>query len=106
MDIRGKNILMLGGSGLVGIAIARKLLPLRPARLAIAALRQDEAEEGVDTLRREPEAEGGHQAPTSCCSAVRVSSSSLVSSRACFRKVCQAGRRAIARSISGLLPGW
>lgn len=58
MDIRGRNILMLGGSGLVGIAIARKLLPLGPARLAIAALRQDEAEEGVDTLRREPGAEG------------------------------------------------
>jgi NAD(P)-dependent dehydrogenase (short-subunit alcohol dehydrogenase family) len=58
MDIQGRNILMLGGSGLVGIAIARKLLPLKPARLAIAALRQDEAEEGVDTLRRVPEAEG------------------------------------------------
>jgi hypothetical protein len=49
---------MLGGSGLVGIAIARKLLPLKPARLVIAALRQDESEEGVATLRREPDAEG------------------------------------------------
>ena len=58
MDIQGRNILMLGGSGLVGIAIARKLLPLRPARLVIAALRQDEAEEGVATLRPSPEAEG------------------------------------------------
>ncbi|MCL7972810.1 MAG: short-chain dehydrogenase [marine benthic group bacterium] len=58
MDIKGRNILMLGGSGLVGIAIARKLLPLKPARLVIAALRQDESEEGVATLRREPDAEG------------------------------------------------
>lgn len=58
MDIQGRNILMLGGSGLVGIAIGRKLLPLRPACLVIAALRQDEAEEGVATLRSSPEAEG------------------------------------------------
>jgi NAD(P)-dependent dehydrogenase (short-subunit alcohol dehydrogenase family) len=58
MDIKGRNILMLGGSGLVGIAIARKLLPLRPARLVIAALRRAEAEEGVDALGRLPESEG------------------------------------------------
>jgi len=58
MDINGRNILMLGGSGLVGIAIARKLLPLRPARLVIAALRRAEAEEGVATLRALPEAGG------------------------------------------------
>ena len=58
MDIRGKNILMLGGSGLVGIAMARKLLPLRPARLVIAALRREEAEEGIVTLRRGPDADG------------------------------------------------
>ena len=58
MDIRGKNILMLGGSGLVGIAIARKLLPLHPARLVIAALRREEAEEGIDTLQSSTDAEG------------------------------------------------
>jgi len=58
MDIQGRNILMLGGSGLVGIAIARKLLVLKPARLVIAALRQAEAEEGIATLRNTPEAEG------------------------------------------------
>jgi NAD(P)-dependent dehydrogenase (short-subunit alcohol dehydrogenase family) len=58
MDIDGRNILMLGGSGLVGLAIARKLMPLAPARLVIAALRRDEAEEGVATLREMPEAEG------------------------------------------------
>ena len=53
MDIQGRNILILGGSGLVGIAIARKLLPLGPARIVIAALRRDEAEEGVRTLQAE-----------------------------------------------------
>lgn len=58
MDINGRNILLLGGSGLVGLAIARKLLPLQPARLVIAALRRDEAEEGVAALRDDPHAEG------------------------------------------------
>ena len=58
MDIKGRNILMLGGSGLVGIAIGRKLLPLRPRRLVIGALRRAEAEEGVATLRETPESEG------------------------------------------------
>ena len=53
MDIQERNILILGGSGLVGIAIARKLLPLGPARIVIAALRRDEAEEGVRTLQAE-----------------------------------------------------
>jgi len=53
MDIQGRNILILGGSGLIGIAIARKLLPLAPARIVIAALRRDEAEEGVRTLQAE-----------------------------------------------------
>ena len=53
MDIQGRNILILGGSGLIGIAIARKLLPLTPARIVIAALRRDEAEEGVRTLQTE-----------------------------------------------------
>jgi hypothetical protein len=37
--------------------MARKLLPLRPARLVIAALRRDEAEEGVATLQQEPDSE-------------------------------------------------
>jgi NAD(P)-dependent dehydrogenase (short-subunit alcohol dehydrogenase family) len=63
MDIQGRNILMLGGSGLVGIAIARKLLPLGPARLVIAALRHDEAEEGVHTLRQIPQSEGVELVP-------------------------------------------
>ncbi|NNK47600.1 MAG: short-chain dehydrogenase [Gemmatimonadetes bacterium] len=58
MDIRGKTILMLGGSGLVGIAMARKLLPLKPACLVIAALRRDEAEEGIATLQRASDSEG------------------------------------------------
>jgi NAD(P)-dependent dehydrogenase (short-subunit alcohol dehydrogenase family) len=52
LDIRDSRILILGGSGLVGMAIARELLPLRPRALVISALTQREAEEGVDELRR------------------------------------------------------
>ena len=58
MDIRGKNILLLGGSGLVGLAIARDLLPHSPARVVIAALRRDEATDGADELSGHPDADG------------------------------------------------
>ena len=48
MDISGRRVLMLGGAGLVGRAIARQMLPFKPARLIVAALREDEAREGVE----------------------------------------------------------
>lgn len=63
MDIRGRTVLMLGGSGLVGLAIGRKLLPLGPKRLVIAALRRGEAEEGVATLAEERAADGVELVP-------------------------------------------
>ena len=43
--------MILGGSGLVGMAIARQVLRLGPARLVITALTEGEVREGVDTLR-------------------------------------------------------
>lgn len=51
MDIKGTRILILGGSGLVGLAAARELLPHHPAALVIAALTEGEAREGVEALR-------------------------------------------------------
>lgn len=57
MDIQDRSILLLGGSGLVGLAIARDLLPHRPRRLVIAALRRDEAEVGVRELAGHPDAD-------------------------------------------------
>lgn len=51
MDIKGSRILILGGSGLVGLAVARELFPHRPAALVIAALSEGEAREGVEVLR-------------------------------------------------------
>jgi NAD(P)-dependent dehydrogenase (short-subunit alcohol dehydrogenase family) len=53
MDIAGKNVLILGGSGLVGMAVARELLPLDPARLMITGLTRGEAEGAAAELRAE-----------------------------------------------------
>jgi len=53
VDIQGKHVLILGGYGLVGRAVAREMLPHRPARLVIASLRKFEAEEAVAQLKAE-----------------------------------------------------
>lgn len=50
MEIEGRRILILGGSGLVGLAVARRLLSRGPRTIVIAALREDEARDGVDAL--------------------------------------------------------
>ncbi|MDP2498008.1 MAG: hypothetical protein Q8W44_08520 [Candidatus Palauibacterales bacterium] len=54
MDIEGRNVLILGGTGLVGMAVARNLLEHRPARLGIAGLQEEDAREAVRTLSSEP----------------------------------------------------
>ena len=51
MEIRDTRILILGGSGLVGMAIARKMLEYQPSRLTITALTQPETEPGVAELK-------------------------------------------------------
>ncbi|HEX8274714.1 MAG TPA: hypothetical protein VF615_18930 [Longimicrobiaceae bacterium] len=58
MEIRGSRILLLGGSGLVGTALARQLLPFKPALVVVSGLTREEAEGGVAELAREPDAEG------------------------------------------------
>jgi NAD(P)-dependent dehydrogenase (short-subunit alcohol dehydrogenase family) len=50
MEIRGARVLILGGSGLVGMAIAREMLPLQPSRLIISGLTQAEADDAVREL--------------------------------------------------------
>ena len=47
MDIAGKHVLILGGYGLVGQAVARRLLPESPRRITLLSLRREEAEEAV-----------------------------------------------------------
>lgn len=53
MDIRGKSVLILGGYGLVGQAVARRLVREQPRALILLSLRREEAEEAVATLRAE-----------------------------------------------------
>jgi NAD(P)-dependent dehydrogenase (short-subunit alcohol dehydrogenase family) len=54
MDIRGRSVLILGGSGLVGMAVARELMPHAPALLAISGLTREEAEAAVAELEVDP----------------------------------------------------
>ena len=54
MDIRGRSVLILGGSGLVGMAVARELMPHAPALLAISGLTREDAEAAVAELERDP----------------------------------------------------
>jgi NAD(P)-dependent dehydrogenase (short-subunit alcohol dehydrogenase family) len=51
MDIQGKNILVLGASGLVGTAICRKLLSQQPACLVVVSRRKHKALETAQQLR-------------------------------------------------------
>jgi NAD(P)-dependent dehydrogenase (short-subunit alcohol dehydrogenase family) len=53
VDIENKNVLVLGGYGLVGMAVCRALIPHRPARIVVASLRKEESEEAVERLKGE-----------------------------------------------------
>ncbi|MFO1429358.1 MAG: hypothetical protein U1F76_04345 [Candidatus Competibacteraceae bacterium] len=53
MDIEGKNVLVLGGCGLVGIAVCRELLLQQPAVLSVASRRKEKAERAVRQLQTE-----------------------------------------------------
>lgn len=59
MDVQGRTILILGGAGMVGKAVCRRLLRERPARLIIASIDQQSAEQAAKQLQREtpPETE-------------------------------------------------
>lgn len=55
MDIKGSKVLVLGGPGLVGLAVCRELLieKRRPREIQIHSLREDEALQARDELARE-----------------------------------------------------
>ncbi len=57
MDIADRVVVILGGSGLVGSAIARRLIPMGPARIVVGGLWEEEAREAVDALRSVPGAD-------------------------------------------------
>ena len=53
MDIQDKTVLVLGGWGLVGMAVCRKFMDERPRRMIVTSLLEREARDAVDTLRTE-----------------------------------------------------
>ncbi len=54
MDIQGKHVMIFGGWGLVGRAIAKQILDAKPASLVVTSLRSNEAEEIENILRNYP----------------------------------------------------
>ena len=56
MELRNATALILGGSGLVGRAVARRLLDFAPKRIVITGLVRHDAEAAVRAL--EPHARG------------------------------------------------
>ena len=53
MEIKGKTVLVLGGWGLVGSAICRKLVPEKPEKIIVSSLLKTEATDAVTQLRHE-----------------------------------------------------
>ena len=53
MDIRNKTVLVLGGWGLVGNAVIRKLVPEKPKKIIVTSLRKEEANDEVNKLQKE-----------------------------------------------------
>ncbi len=53
MDIKNRKVLVLGGGGLVGMAICRKLVEEKPKQIIVTSLLRTEAEEAVKTLQLE-----------------------------------------------------
>jgi len=53
MELKGTTVLILGGAGLVGEAVARAFLAQGPHRVVIAGLTREEAEGSVAELREE-----------------------------------------------------
>ncbi|MFI5251186.1 MAG: short-chain dehydrogenase [Bacteroidota bacterium] len=53
MDIKDRTVVVLGGWGLVGSSICRKIVEEQPKRIIVTSLLKAEAEEAVDILTRE-----------------------------------------------------
>lgn len=59
MDIEARNVLILGGTGLVGMAVARELLEQAPACIVLCGLTREESEGAAADLQRDPRARAG-----------------------------------------------
>lgn len=53
MDIKNRSVLVLGGGGLVGAAVCRKLIEERPRKIIVTSIARKEADDAIRTLRGE-----------------------------------------------------
>ncbi|HSG49688.1 MAG TPA: hypothetical protein VLA43_17835 [Longimicrobiales bacterium] len=53
MELKDRTVLVLGGAGLVGMAVARRVLDSDPRRLVVASLQEREVQEALAELREE-----------------------------------------------------
>ncbi|MGH2542530.1 MAG: short-chain dehydrogenase, partial [Ardenticatenaceae bacterium] len=53
MEVKNRKILVLGGAGLVGLAVCRELLRGAPESLIIGSIDETSARETIELLRRE-----------------------------------------------------
>lgn len=58
MELKDTTVLLLGGAGLVGQAVARAIVPHRPGRIVVTSLHRAEAVAAAESLARTPGAEG------------------------------------------------
>ncbi len=52
MDITNKTVLVLGGWGLVGSTVNRKIMDHKPKQIIVTSLKKEEAEEAVRDLQK------------------------------------------------------
>ena len=54
MELKDRTVLVLGGAGLVGFAVARQMAEHAPRKLVLASLRRKDAEEAARKLEGRP----------------------------------------------------
>ncbi|WP_457566717.1 short-chain dehydrogenase [Caldithrix abyssi] len=52
MEVKGKKALILGGWGLVGLAVCKKMIEEKPSEMIILSLLKEQAEEAVQVLKK------------------------------------------------------
>ncbi|GBD33279.1 hypothetical protein HRbin33_02262 [bacterium HR33] len=62
MDLSGRRVMVLGGSGLVGRAVARRILDFGPSQMVLVALREKEVAEAARELEEKKGKAGIHTA--------------------------------------------
>lgn len=53
MDIQNKKVLVLGGWGLVGNAVIRKMIPQNPKQIILTSLKKQEVDDEIASLKKE-----------------------------------------------------